>query len=132
MSKATFTKSSGKWRRSPEELIKRFAEITESLVEIEPRKMFGYPCAFLNGHLFVGLHQENMVLKLNDDDREEFFKTYRTRPFEPMAGRIMREYAIVPEKVIASDKLIKEWLQRSMAYVKSLPPKVAKKKIRKK
>lgn len=25
--------------------------------EIERRKMFGYPAAFLNSHLFAGLHQ---------------------------------------------------------------------------
>ena len=130
MSKTLAKKTSGKWRRSPEALVKRFEEITKNLNNIEPRKMFGYPCAFCNGHLFVGLHQENMVLKLDDDDRDEFFKKYRSRPFEPMAGRIMREYVMLPQEVIASDKPMKEWLQRSLAYVKSLPPKIAKKKSR--
>jgi hypothetical protein len=31
------------------------------MIRAQRRQMFGYPAAFVNGHLFAGLHQSNLV-----------------------------------------------------------------------
>lgn len=120
----------GKWKKSSPELIERFLTLTNDLPAIEPRKMFGYPCAFIKGNLFTGLHEENMILRLNEADRETFLKKYSTHLFEPMKGRPMKEYVVVPKEVISNTRQIKTWLDKSMQYAASIPPK--KKRVKKK
>jgi TfoX/Sxy family transcriptional regulator of competence genes len=88
------------------------------------RKMFGYPCAFVNGNMFVGLFQDEMFLRLNDEDRAAIRKEYGTPLFEPMPGRPMRSYVLVPRYVLKSPRLLRTWLTKGMEYAQALPPKV--------
>jgi len=126
------SKAPGKWRPAPEELIAKFDLALQAFPAAEKRKMFGYPCAFANGQLFTGLHQENMIMRLSENDRTEFLKTYGTGLFEPMPGRPMREYVLVPSSMLESMSLLTTWLERSFRYATSIPPKAAKSKSPKK
>ncbi len=115
-----------KWRPAPAALVRTFEETLASVPEALVRKMFGYPAAFVNGQMMTGLHQENMILRLSDDDRTSFLKLPGARVFEPMPGRPMREYAVVPASMLGSPKQLADWLGRSLTYVRSLPPKAAR------
>ncbi len=75
-----------KWRRSPEVLVRRFSELVPEDPRVSRRQMFGYPCAFVGGTLFMGLHQDAMILRLSDDDRSEFLGLEGAAIFEPMPG----------------------------------------------
>ena len=57
-----------------------------TILESERRKMFGYPCAFVAGNLFTGLHQENVIVRLAERDRVAAIGTEGARLFEPMSG----------------------------------------------
>jgi TfoX/Sxy family transcriptional regulator of competence genes len=85
--------------------------------------MFGYPASFVNGNMFAGLFQDEMFLRLNDTDRAAIRKQYGTQLFEPMPGRPMRGYVLVPRYVLKSPRLLREWLNKGMEYAKSLPAK---------
>lgn len=111
------------WRKSPPELVDLFERAVPRGRGIERRKMFGYPAAFLNGHLFAGLHQESFVVRLPEADCERAGAEHRTRAFEPMPGRQMREYVVVPEPVLGEPRTLAAWLARSIRYARSLPPK---------
>lgn len=119
------------WRKSPPELISQFTKMMEQFVDAEPRKMFGYPCCFVQNNMCTGLHQEDWILRLPEDERLVFFTKYDTKPFEPMAGRIMKEYVVLPEGVLSNEAELYNWIEKSIAYTKSLPPKVAKKSKKK-
>lgn len=116
----------GKWRPVPEELVRFYHEALEAVPEVEPRKMFGLPCSFVNRQMFAGLHQESMVVRLAEADRPALLSTDGARPFEPMAGRVMREYVVLPPSVLSSPDQLSEWLRRAFEYARSLPPKPAK------
>ena len=103
------------WEKSPTELAERFAAVLDRHPELERRKMFGYPAAFLGGHMVTGLHQSNWVARVGDLGGAE--------PFEPMAGRPMKGFAVVPSEAIADDDAIDGWLDRAIAHVRTLPPK---------
>ncbi len=120
-----------KWKKSPLELQQQFLEMM-TYFSVENRQMFGYPCCFVNGNMMSGLHEENWIVRLSEKDREKFQKTFSTRPFEPMKGRVMREYLVIPLEVRSKSSLLKEWLEASFSYVSSLPPKAPKKKKKKK
>jgi TfoX/Sxy family transcriptional regulator of competence genes len=114
------------WRKSPPELVDLFERAVPQGRGIERRTMFGYPAAFLNGHLFAGLHQESFVVRLPEADRERARAEHRARAFEPMPGRHMREYVVVPEPVLGEPRTLAAWLAAAIRYVRSLPPKPPK------
>ncbi|HEY2667934.1 MAG TPA: TfoX/Sxy family protein [Actinomycetota bacterium] len=90
------------------------------------RQMFGYPAGFVHGNMFMGLFQENMVLRLPDGPRAELLAMEGAAAFEPMAGRPMKEYVTVPAALLASPEDLQPWVARALAYGASLPPKAAK------
>jgi hypothetical protein len=85
------------WRKSPDDLIVLFHAALPDDPRIERRKMFGYPCAFVGGNLFTGLHQENVIVRLAETDRVAAIRKQGARLFEPMTGRPMREYIVLPK-----------------------------------
>ncbi len=85
-----------KWHAAPADLVRVFGEMVRLMPGVEVRKMFGYPCAFFQGQIFAGLHQESMILRLSEEDRARFLTIEGASQFEPMAGRPMREYVVIP------------------------------------
>ena len=113
--------------KAPEEMVSLFDKAMKDFPMVTQRKMFGYPCAFVNGNMFAGLFQEEMFLRLNDEDRAAIRKEYGTPLFEPIPGRPMRSYVLVPRYVRNSPRLLRSWLTKGMEYAQALPPKVKKK-----
>src|ERR671931_881220 len=89
------------WTKSPQSLIDLFDKSVPSGADISRRKMFGYPAAFANGNLFIGLHQDDFVMRLSEKDRARFSAEFGERTFEPMKGRPMREYVRLPQELLA-------------------------------
>jgi TfoX/Sxy family transcriptional regulator of competence genes len=92
------------WTKSPQSLIDLFDKSVPPGANISRRKMFGYPAAFANGNLFIGLHQNDFIMRLSEQDRARFSAEFGERTFEPMAGRPMREYVRLPEKLLTDPR----------------------------
>ena len=116
--------------KAPTEMVQLFERAMKDFPMATQRKMFGYPCAFVNGNTFAGLFQEEMFLRLNDDDRAAIRKEYGTPLFEPMPGRPMRNYVLVPRYVRNSPRLLRSWLTKGMEHAQALPPKVKKQRTK--
>ena len=54
------------WKKVPKENEELLDRLMEAIPEAERRKMFGCPCYFLHGNMFVGAHEENFILRLSD------------------------------------------------------------------
>lgn len=117
----------GGWKPVPEDLVKSFDQAIAKLDRVERRKMFGYPCAFVNGNMFFGCFGDKLMMRFSENDKKQSLDTGQFTPFEPFPGRIMREYVEVPGSFIKSSNF-EEWLGRSHAYASSLPPKSKVKK----
>jgi len=114
------------WKKTPESLVKFFEEKTANL-KCERRKMFGYPCCFLDGNMFIGTFGENLILRLGPKQREAALSTHRDMAiFEPVPGRKMKEYVLVPKKVREDPAAFDRLLDQSVKYAGSLPPKKKK------
>ena len=88
--------------------------------------MFGCPVHFVNNNMFAGAHEDNIMLRLQADDQDELFAAHReAKRFTPM-GRRMKEYVLLPATLYNNEDVFEEWLQRSLEYVASLPPKERK------
>ena len=115
-----------KWKKSSPELGK---VLDAALIRFtcDKKPMFGSPVFWINRNMFAGVHEDNLFIRLSENDRQEIVKKYpAARPFEPIKGRIMKEYIVVPESIYTDKGLFEEWLKRAHAYAASLPPKVKK------
>jgi TfoX/Sxy family transcriptional regulator of competence genes len=94
--------------------------------DCEKRMMFGGPAYFVNGNMFSGVHGRNILLRLDQPDRDVIAAAHdEVGPFEPM-GRPMREYVALPEGLDLPAKDLADWVGRSFAFAASLPPKEKK------
>jgi TfoX/Sxy family transcriptional regulator of competence genes len=112
-----------KWKPAPALAADAFAAAAATLPGVEPRKMFGYACIFAGGRMVAGLHEAGLVLRLPAPDRARFLRLDGATPFEPMPGRVMREYVVAPPGLLTDRRRLRAWLARSLAYVTTLAPK---------
>jgi TfoX/Sxy family transcriptional regulator of competence genes len=111
------------WRKSPEALVATFQAALPGDGSAERRQMFGYPAAFVNGRMATGLHQEDLIVRLPEARRRVLLKQPGARTFEPMPGRPMKEYVIVPPAVVDDAAELRAWMREAIAHTASLPPK---------
>ncbi len=114
--------------KSPPELVERFEAITSQVTGVERRQMFGYPALFVGGYHVTGLHEATWVVRLAESDRADLLAIPGSRPFEPMPGRAMGGYAVLPPGIIADDRAVRGWVERAIEYGRGLPPKKPKKR----
>jgi TfoX/Sxy family transcriptional regulator of competence genes len=89
----------------------------------ERRKMFGFPCYFVNGNMFAGTFSSMLFARFSVEDRERLDGEDLGKPFEPVKGRRMTEYRTLSKKVLDEPNDLDKWLERSYAYVSSLEAK---------
>ena len=111
------------WKKSPPELIAAFEKAAPKDPRAAKRPMFGYPALFVNGNMFAGTYQDKIVVRLGEDDRARLLKEKGATPFEPMPGRPMKEYVVIPGGILAKPASLRAWLERGLAYALTLPPK---------
>jgi TfoX/Sxy family transcriptional regulator of competence genes len=116
--------------KSPPALIARFDSVALTRPGAERRQMFGYPCLFVGGNLASGLYESGWFVRLGPDDTAELLATDGAHPFEPMAGRPMRGYTVMPDGIVADDLALGRWVDRAIAYVAAMPPKASKPKAK--
>jgi TfoX/Sxy family transcriptional regulator of competence genes len=113
------------WQKSSPAMVEMFEAIAPG-PPVERRKMFGYPAAFVNGNFFMGLFQDDLILRLPEEARAELLKMKGARQFEPMPGRPMKEYVVVPSRLVDDQSALAPWITKSLAWASSLDPKKPK------
>jgi TfoX/Sxy family transcriptional regulator of competence genes len=111
--------------KSPPELVARFDELAARAPEAKRKAMFGFPSLVVDGHIFMGLYEDHLVLRLAADDRTALLQL-GGEVFSPMPGRPMKDYVVVPPALVADTDGMGPWVARALAYAESLPPKPPK------
>ena len=115
-----------KWIKAPEEL-QTFIQSLVKTVECEKRPMFGYPAFFINRNLFAGLFQDKLFLRLSPDQVIVLKQRFPTiSNLEPMPGRPMKDYFVIPEALYRDSTIIPRVVRECAAYCSTLAPKAAK------
>ncbi len=105
-----------KWKKAPERWVEAFDASLPAYPGAERRKMFGYPCVFLNGNMVAGLHEIGLVIRLPLPQRQAL-EAAGGKPFEPMPGRLMREYVVAPESLATDHRELARWLMLAFEFV---------------
>ena len=112
------------WEKAPLETVRAFRDVAPGGPEAEERKMFGFPCSFVHGNMFMGLHQDSFILRLNPQDRASAIAS-GAAAFAPM-GRTMKEYVQLPPAMLTDDDQLRGWVARSYAFASAMPTKEKK------
>jgi len=119
------------WKKPSEDLSK-FLDEKISSFNVTKKKMFGCPVYFVNDNMLTGVFQDDIFIRLSEPDRLELVSKYdEASKFEPIKGRIMKEYLVLPEILYNDPEKFQEWLNRSYHYALSLPSKKQKKNMKK-
>jgi hypothetical protein len=86
--------------------------------------MLGNVAGFVDGQMFLALLGDRIAVRLGPVGREELLAIDGTAPFEPMPGRPLREYVVLPEAWRSRPCEAEAWVRRSMEFAAALPPKV--------
>jgi TfoX/Sxy family transcriptional regulator of competence genes len=111
------------WEKSSEELVALFASLMPRAAGVEQRKMFGWPCFFVHGNLFAGLHKQGMIFRLSEQEQSALLKLDGAAEFEPMPGRKMRGYVFLSNALARDRRELAKWVGRSLECGARLPAK---------
>lgn len=93
----------------------------DSRVKVRP--MFGNVSAFVNGNMLIGVFGNDLFLRLSGEDREELLNEKGASLFEPMKGKPMKEYILIPRSWRSQPATVRPWVSRSLAWASKLPQK---------
>jgi TfoX/Sxy family transcriptional regulator of competence genes len=106
-----------RWGKSPPALIEAFLAALPQDPRVERRQMFGYPCAFVNGHMAVGLHENRLIARVPDQaDRHPCV----------ILGRCMKAYVAIEETQAMARGAMRRWVQLAIDHTATMAPKAAK------
>jgi hypothetical protein len=105
------------WKRSSDTAVKRFVEALPDAAAGGRRKMFGYEACFVNGGFWAGMYQDDMVIKLPDALKSATKALDGAANFDPMGGRPMKSWWIIPRKVSESPAALRALLTATFAEV---------------
>lgn len=116
--------------KSPAALVARFDAVAARFPEAQRRLTFGYPCLYVGGNMVSGLFRDGWHVRLADSDLAAVQALEGARPFEPMPGRPMTGFTLLPPAVIDDDGALDGWIRRAIDYGTSRPAKVLKSRAR--
>lgn len=120
------------WKKTSPELAERFTRALPKHPDAEPRKMFGYPCCFVKGNFFVGMHEDNFVVRL-PGLKDKFTELAGAKVFDPMgSGKGMKDWWVIPPAIAGDEKKLSGFFSAAFAKVRKLPAKPAKTNAKKK
>ena len=106
-----------------EDLANRIRELLSGEDAVTEKKMFGGLAFLLNGNMAViASGQGGLLVRIDPDESDEAIAREHVSLME-MGGRSMTGWIrVAPEGLTSKDDLA-PWVERGVAYTKSLPPK---------
>ena len=114
-----------KFTKPSPEIVERFREALarHAAPDVVLKPMFGYQCAWINGNMFTGLFADEWWVRVSELDREALLALPGAHPFEPMPGRSMGRYMVLPADLAARDADLDASLTKAVDFTRSMPPK---------
>ena len=103
---------------TPQDLVDLFHLVMPK--DCEEREMGGSPAAIVNGNMFMRVRKSQFVLRVSEADRAELMRIPGASAFEPVPGRPMTEYVVLPGEILRDQQGLSRWVQRSLAYTRGL------------
>lgn len=119
-----------RWSAPPEALTRRFNDIVARYPDVSVRSMFGCPSAFVGGQMFAGVFEQSVFVRLSPEERATILERLAGKPFEPLPGRVMKEYVILPMEILGDEAKLLRWIGEAHAYASGLPTRPQRRKTK--
>lgn len=114
-----------KFKKPPPWLVELFDSLLTQTIG-DRRLMFGHPAGFVNGNMFAAVFGDSIIVRLAETDRAALLAHEGAETFDPMGGRPMREYVVLPVAMLEDEEAVRAWMARALAFADELPPKEKK------
>jgi TfoX/Sxy family transcriptional regulator of competence genes len=112
------------WIKIPAEHHPFFLGVVPAAPDVETVRMFGSLAVMVNGNMSCGLFARSIMARLNQEDQKAVLLMDGAGPFDPMGnGRSMKDTVIFPEDVMNDARELRRWIERSIAFTRTLPKK---------
>ena len=105
-----------------EALAERVREALGGVEGLAEKRMFGGLAFLLNGNMAVGVHGDDLIVRLAPEQTEEALAEPGVRIFD-MTGRPMKGWVLVGPGATANEDGLGAWVTRGLDFAESLPPK---------
>lgn len=112
-----------KWSKPSSGLTELFHESLPRDGRVTLRRMFGLPCAFVNGNIAAGVFEDGLFARLPAGTWAALEQDLGAVGFEPRPGRPSRTYLMLPDEILADDERLSEILAEAVGFTDSLPAK---------
>ena len=89
------------------------------------KQMFGMPAGFVNGNMFMGVWDDGVLLRLDDDTLSSVRGLPGVGSFAPMEGRTWKDYALVSAGRWGEARELVEWARKALEHTAKMPAKSA-------
>ena len=89
------------------------------------KQMFGMPAGFVNGNMFMGVWDDGVLLRLDDDTLSRVRGLPGVGSFAPMEGRAWKDYALVSAGRWGEARELVEWARKALEHTAKMPAKSA-------
>lgn len=86
------------------------------------KRMFGGIAFLLNGNMCVGVHGDELIVRLDPEQTEEALADANVRVFD-LTGRPMKGWVLVAKSGVAGEADLRSWVGRGVEFAGSLPAK---------
>ncbi len=102
------------------EILKKTRPRLASKYELEFKNVFGAVGGYANGVIFISCGKFGVALRLRPKPLERVFRIEGVKPLKYFPkGHIKKEYAVIPERVLADKKEFGKLLDDSLRFVSS-------------
>lgn len=91
-------------------------------VGLTEKQMFGGLAFLLNGNMCVGIHGNDMIVRLDPGDTETALKDRNVRLFD-ITGRPMKGWILVGPAGVKTPAALGKWITIGLKHAASLPAK---------
>jgi len=105
-----------------EKLAERVRKLLGGQRSLEEKRMFGGLAFMVNGHMCCGVLNDDLVLRVAREEYDNAISRPYARAMD-FTGRPTRGLLYVSPAGFRSARDLRTWVQRSLEFVSSLPPK---------
>jgi TfoX/Sxy family transcriptional regulator of competence genes len=106
-----------------EDLANRIRESLAGEPDVSEKRMFGGLAFLAGGNMAVAASgQGGLMVRVDPEETDALVATPHAAPFE-MRGRAMQGWLRVDPEGLESKRELEAWVERGVAYARSLPPK---------
>ena len=104
-------------------LADRLRDLLAPVGPVRELRMFGGLAFMLHGHMACCVWKEAILVRLGAAGVAEATAAGEAEPFQPTQKKIALGLALIPDAAALDDDDLQAWVDRAVAFVRTLPPK---------